>query len=609
MERLRIPHLKRKNVKTATKDRPQSELEPSTPRSKLLSLSTWAICDSTKVGGKKTLKYGQAVVNKARQSRAIAQQADLLACLPQASRLLVELASEKGASSWLTTLPVVELGFHLNKFGFHDGLCLRYNWPLRYLPSNCVCGQALNVERALSCAVGGLPSQRRNHMRDLTATLLSEVASNVGVEPRLLPLSGEALPLRSANTDDQARFRSVWLLGVTSRACFVRCKGVQSLCALVCDFTNRHYLPTPWTGQSAGVWAAGVWDWAGFFHTARLLGNWWHGSASKSVLQEAVQSASRPTEGQLQPNDCSCAGDAELFFAAWCDSKLVRCSIGEGALRPLCDVCWCCGRWVEVDLFAFFLFFCIFCFFFFFFFFFSLPWPVVYLFRLLFLLFTSWLSSSSLYYYSLFSYSPPFIWLMVSRLPTTFDFVLWFFLLEFLIFCCRCLKLFILLLEVHLAKKKYGRAHSASRASGGLAADLVVLLLAHGTWFILCFLWEAGIILLCNTILIPKTIGNRKGDCVWSCSRWQTQPEKISKLQSTNQYNVRSDWHWFVRCDLQIFSGCVCHLEKLQAQSPFLFPIVFGIDNGGARSGKDAKKKWRFYQALLGPVPFVPIPV
>ena len=32
-------------------------------------------------------------------------------------------------------------------------------------------------------------------------------------------------------------------------------------------------------------------------------------------------------------------------------------------------------------------------------------------------------------------------------------------------------------------------------------------------------------------------------------------------------------------CNLQIISGCVCHLEQLHAQSPFLFPIVFGIIN------------------------------
>ena len=35
--------------------------------------------------------------------------------------------------------------------------------------------------------------------------------------------------------------------------------------------------------------------------------------------------------------------------------------------------------------------------------------------------------------------------------------------------------------------------------------------------------------------------------------------------------------HWIVLCDLQIFSGSVCHLEQLHAQ--FLFPIVFGINN------------------------------
>ena len=79
-------------------------------------------------------------------------------------------------------------------------------------------------------------------------------------------------------------------------------------------------------------------------------------------------------------------------------------------------------------------------------------------------------------------------------------------------------------------------------------------------------------------ILILKTIGNRKGDCAWSCSRWQTQPEKICKSQRTNQCHSLRTLYWFVRCDLQIFSGCVCHLEQLHAQSPFLFPIVFSIN-------------------------------
>ena len=79
-------------------------------------------------------------------------------------------------------------------------------------------------------------------------------------------------------------------------------------------------------------------------------------------------------------------------------------------------------------------------------------------------------------------------------------------------------------------------------------------------------------------IIILKTIGNRKGDCAWSCSRWQTQPEKICKSQRTNQCHSLRTLYWFVLCNLLIFSGCVCHLEQLHAQSPFLFPIVFSIN-------------------------------
>ena len=50
--------------------------------------------------------------------------------------------------------------------------------------------------------------------------------------------------------------------------------------------------------------------------------------------------------------------------------------------------------------------------------------------------------------------------------------------------------------------------------------------------------WKSDVVLDGHGILlqlIPKTIGNRKGDCPWSCSRWQTQPDKICKSQRTNQ--------------------------------------------------------------------------
>ena len=45
-------------------------------------------------------------------------------------------------------------------------------------------------------------------------------------------------------------------------------------------------------------------------------------------------------------------------------------------------------------------------------------------------------------------------------------------------------------------------------------------------------------------------------------------------------------------CDLQIFSGCVCHLEQLHALSPFLFPIVFSINFTSIYTGLQ-KRKWK----------------
>ena len=50
-----------------------------------------------------------------------------------------DIAPEVGASNWLTTLPIGETGFVLNKREFWDAISLRYNWKLRNLPATCVC--------------------------------------------------------------------------------------------------------------------------------------------------------------------------------------------------------------------------------------------------------------------------------------------------------------------------------------------------------------------------------------------------------------------------------------------------------------------------------------
>ena len=117
----------------------------------------------------------------------------------------MECASEKGASSWLSVLPVQEHNFHLHKSSFRDALCLRYGWEPIGLPTSCVCGKSFTVDHCLSCSHGGYTIMRHNELRDMTAKLLQEVCSDVQVEPSLQPLSGEHLSLRTANREYRAR--------------------------------------------------------------------------------------------------------------------------------------------------------------------------------------------------------------------------------------------------------------------------------------------------------------------------------------------------------------------------------------------------------------------
>ena len=117
----------------------------------------------------------------------------------------MELSQEKGASTWLTALPIDEHGFALHKAAFRDSLSLRYNWPLQNLPSHCSCGQPFSVEHALTCKTGGFPAVRNNEVRDNTAMLLTEVCHGVTTEPHLQPLSGEPLSHCSAIIEDSAR--------------------------------------------------------------------------------------------------------------------------------------------------------------------------------------------------------------------------------------------------------------------------------------------------------------------------------------------------------------------------------------------------------------------
>ena len=68
----------------------------------------------------------------------------------------MDLAQEKGASSWLNTLPIKEFGFSLHKGVFRDALALRYNWEPSHLPAKCDCGKTLlyHVRKEVSLQSG-----------------------------------------------------------------------------------------------------------------------------------------------------------------------------------------------------------------------------------------------------------------------------------------------------------------------------------------------------------------------------------------------------------------------------------------------------------------------
>ena len=60
--------------------------------------------------------------------------------LPTRTKRVVELAMEKGASNWLTVIPIKDLNFNLNKREFRDAIKLRCDWEITDTPKVCVCG-------------------------------------------------------------------------------------------------------------------------------------------------------------------------------------------------------------------------------------------------------------------------------------------------------------------------------------------------------------------------------------------------------------------------------------------------------------------------------------
>ena len=61
------------------------------------------------------------------------------------------------------------------------------------------------IELALNCKIGGYPCIRHNQVRDLLASLMKEVCTDVRTESELQPLTGEVFNRATTITTDEAR--------------------------------------------------------------------------------------------------------------------------------------------------------------------------------------------------------------------------------------------------------------------------------------------------------------------------------------------------------------------------------------------------------------------
>ena len=139
----------------------------------------------------------------------VSKQSELTPLLPANLHRIISLSSEKGASSWLSVLPIEERGFALHKGTFRDALCLCYGWFPSGLPAKCVRGHGFTVDHAMNCTSGGFPILHHNELRDFTAAALSEVCHDVAIDPVLQPLFGESFHYATANVEDEHAWMSV----------------------------------------------------------------------------------------------------------------------------------------------------------------------------------------------------------------------------------------------------------------------------------------------------------------------------------------------------------------------------------------------------------------
>jgi hypothetical protein len=95
------------------------------------------------------IKSAQQAVRKERVKEWEERTERIRESAPPRIQRILDVASEKRSSLWLTALPLKELGFNLNKREFRHAVKLRYDWPIDDVLSICVCGDTFTVDHAM----------------------------------------------------------------------------------------------------------------------------------------------------------------------------------------------------------------------------------------------------------------------------------------------------------------------------------------------------------------------------------------------------------------------------------------------------------------------------
>ena len=151
---------------------------------------------------------------KAESERLLKEEAeDIANGLDDRSRKLFEGAREKGASAWLSALPIRKYGYIINKQEFRDAVALRYGWKIDETPEHCGCGSKNSFDHIFTCKKGGYVSMRHNAIRDTEAKLLKEVCKDIKIEPSLIPTDADVI---HGNVSENARL-DISAIGIWSQ--------------------------------------------------------------------------------------------------------------------------------------------------------------------------------------------------------------------------------------------------------------------------------------------------------------------------------------------------------------------------------------------------------